>query len=46
MNRYAKRKDRCRMIVAGDGAERQPNGRYRLGHFALTHIVLLGSAHC
>ena len=42
MNRYAKRQDRCRMIVAGDGAERQPNGRYRLGHFALARIVLLG----
>ena len=42
MNGYAKRQNRCRMIVAGDGRERQPNVRYRLGHFALTRIVLLG----
>jgi hypothetical protein len=43
MNGYAKRQNRSRMIVAGDGAERQPNGRYRLGHFALMRIVLLGA---
>lgn len=42
MSRYAKGQDRYRMSVAGDDRKRLFNVRYRLGHFALTRIVLLG----